>query len=84
MRIQRRTGKGSTSFSIAVILSSTKAADQQVAAADRQVAGLIVAGLGYMAYQFLSGMPFHPAVDDAPSVMPLRRSSKNGGKDEIH
>ena len=35
---------------------------------DRRIEGLIVAGLGYVAYQFLSGMPFHPAATDAPSV----------------
>ena len=40
---------------------------------DRRIEGLIVAGLGYVAYQFLSGMPFHPAAADAPFVMPLAR-----------
>jgi len=38
------------------------------ASADRLIEGLIVAGLGYMAYQLLSGMPFHPVAADAPSV----------------
>ena len=40
-------------------------------AADRLIEGLIVAGLGYVAYQFLSGMPFHPAAADTPSVSAL-------------
>jgi len=40
----------------------------RASAADRLIEGLIVTGLGYVAYQFLSGMPFHPAAADAPSV----------------
>jgi hypothetical protein len=35
---------------------------------DRLIEGLIAAGFGYVAYQFLSGMLFHPAAADARSV----------------
>jgi hypothetical protein len=37
-------------------------------AADRLIEAPIAAGLVYVSYQFLSGMPFYPAAADAPSV----------------
>jgi hypothetical protein len=39
-----------------------------VHAAERLIEGLIVAGLVYVVDQFLSGMPFHSALANAPFV----------------
>jgi hypothetical protein len=48
--------------------SEGRGAAQPVHAADRLIEDFIVANLGFVSYQFLSSVLYHPAAADAPSV----------------